>query len=279
MGIMTSEAVLLAKYIKEYSLNGRCLSYGKQAMFFNLQRHLQIMEYAGFFKIENGKVIVNNALSSQDEILKAIQTQSYLNDLKPLPHYKDEDWMKADWISDDFFFQSVGFNQYDTLDATDYEHATHIYNLNHNNILDTIKEPYDLLLDTGTIEHVFDTRNFFKNVFDSLNVGGYVFHCTPTNNHVDHGFYQISPTLFHDYYAANNFNLVDITLFGREYDYVGAGSFAVKHDYKSGSLDHLSFGKFDNRIYVTAVLAQKTSESTWDAIPEQGTYKNHWEQK
>lgn len=61
---------------------------------------------------------------------------------------------------------------------------------------------FDLVLDPGTIEHCFNIGQAILNAANSVKVGGFIFHSPPLSM-VNHGFYNISPTLLHDFYAQN----------------------------------------------------------------------------
>ena len=41
------------------------------------------------------------------------------------------------------------------------------------------------------------------NLVNLLQVGGFVFHVSPTSGWVNHGFYQLNPCFFFDFYRAN----------------------------------------------------------------------------
>ena len=65
---------------------------------------------------------------------------------------------------------------------------------------------FGLIIDAGTMEHVFDIRQGMKNTADMLRPGGRVVHMSAVNNYVNNGLVQLSPTLFHDYYVENGFD-------------------------------------------------------------------------
>lgn len=280
MGMMYSEVLHIAQHIKTLGINGRCLSFGRQAIWFDIARCVRLLVESGHMELkENGDLFPLHPHTAQ-RVVAALENDDFRNRLKPYPHYRDLDWMKADWVDDAFLQACLGFETYHTLDATDYEDCDILYDLNRADIGNHIDAPYDLVMDTGTMEHVFMTQHFLKNIFDSVRVGGYVIQCCPTNNHIDHGFYQFSPTLFHDYYRANQYEIIDLRLFGREKDYANAARFAVDIPYASGCLDEVAFGGFDDRLYTTFLLARKTARTTWDAIPQQGVYDgNIWDGK
>lgn len=66
---------------------------------------------------------------------------------------------------------------------------------------------YDFILDPGTLEHCFNIAQAFKNVHNALQVDGHVLHYSVLN-FPNHGFYCISPVLYHDLYALNKYKLM-----------------------------------------------------------------------
>lgn len=70
---------------------------------------------------------------------------------------------------------------------------------------------YDYVLDVGTLEHCFNVGQALFNMASMAKVGGYVFHENPYN-WGNHGFYNLNPTLFHDFYGDNGFEVVDCVL-------------------------------------------------------------------
>lgn len=59
---------------------------------------------------------------------------------------------------------------------------------------------FDTVFDGGTLEHCFNIGQGFRNVALALKPDGYAVHCNPVSQ-VNHGFYCISPTLYHDFYG------------------------------------------------------------------------------
>jgi len=60
------------------------------------------------------------------------------------------------------------------------------------------------VFDGGTIEHVFSLKDAFFNIVRLLRVGGLAIHHAPFD-WPDHGFVNINPTLFRDFYLTNGF--------------------------------------------------------------------------
>jgi hypothetical protein len=108
----------------------------------------------------------------------------------------------------DDFFQRIGFARMESLDISDFEGCTHLFDLNAEGVPERLRERFDYVYNGGTLEHVFHVPNALRNVFEMLKPGGFVTHGGPVNGWVDHGFYQFSPTLFLDYYFANGFEIL-----------------------------------------------------------------------
>ena len=97
------------------------------------------------------------------------------------------------------------------LDISDYQGANLIQNLSRS-LNENYKGQFDIVLDAGTIEHVSDMKMFLINIFDLLKEDGHFIFGTVTNNWIDHGFWQFSPTFFIDFCEANNLELKEINL-------------------------------------------------------------------
>lgn len=63
---------------------------------------------------------------------------------------------------------------------------------------------YALVIDAGTLEHCFNIAQAVHNVADLVAVGGAVMHGNPISMY-NHGFYNLNPTWYHDFYEANGF--------------------------------------------------------------------------
>ena len=65
---------------------------------------------------------------------------------------------------------------------------------------------YDIALDVGTAEHCFNIAQAMFNMAVGVKLGGHIIHENPFN-WGNHGFYNLNPTFFHDFYTANGFEL------------------------------------------------------------------------
>ena len=90
-----------------------------------------------------------------------------------------------------------------SLDASGYEGADHVVDLNEPLPAELVGK-FSMVIDGGTLEHVFDFRQAAINVAKLLRIGGHVISVTPCNNFMGHGFYQFSPELFYRVFSSEN---------------------------------------------------------------------------
>jgi len=110
-------------------------------------------------------------------------------------------------------FKHLGYKSFLVLDINNDADVDIVWDLNYSdNLPDEYLNYFDLLIDPGTLQHVFDIRSCLDCIKKLTKLDGYIYHISPGNNYIDHGFYQISPTLFQDYYYENQFKLVSLSL-------------------------------------------------------------------
>ncbi len=68
------------------------------------------------------------------------------------------------------------------------------------------REAFDLVLDPGTVEHCFNIGQAIRNAATSVAADGFVLHANPMSM-FNHGFYNLNPTLFYDFYSQNGFEI------------------------------------------------------------------------
>ncbi len=193
-------------------------------------------------------------------------------DINDLPE-KIAKKIKDNKLTDKSFFKALGFNDVSVLDFSDYEGAELIGDLNAQEL--EINKQFDVVLDTGTLEHLFHIPNALANIYDLLNEGGRVIHVLPAANRLEHGFYMFSPTLFWDYYQENQFIIEKSYILrnyreGRHYIWEIFALFP-------GELDWLSMGKLNGDSYSNIFIAKKHSNSSKRKIPNQRRARNFWQ--
>ena len=137
-------------------------------------------------------------------------------DLSVAPALSHDSQLAAkNFISDVCVFRSLGLSEcYFRLDCSGLRGAPiFVFDMNRSDVPANLVGRFDVIYDGGTIEHAFHLPNLMNNIFTMLRPGGRIIHVSPSSNHIDHGFYMFSPTLFWDFYCANQFDLNTIQVF------------------------------------------------------------------
>ena len=115
------------------------------------------------------------------------------------------DWrtFAVDRYCEDLFRYFFGARQVTSFDASDYQDASVVHDMNYP-IPPEYTKQFDALVDGGTIEHIFDIKQVLRNYMSLVRVGGNVFICTTANNLCGHGFYQFSPEFFYRVFSETN---------------------------------------------------------------------------
>lgn len=65
---------------------------------------------------------------------------------------------------------------------------------------------YDLVIDPGTLEHCFNIAQAAVNLAGAVKVGGYISQAVPMSM-FNHGYYNLNPVWFLDFYENNGFKI------------------------------------------------------------------------
>jgi SAM-dependent methyltransferase len=124
------------------------------------------------------------------------------------------------------------------------------------------------------MEHVFDVPAALRHVHRMLRIGGRAIFFSPANNTLEHGFYQFSPTLFYDYFKANDYQINHMYLLRRARDlYCDFEAFA----YRPEDHNFWELSAIDDQVYLIWVSVTKMFNSTCHAVPMQHRYaKEQW---
>jgi hypothetical protein len=105
----------------------------------------------------------------------------------------------ADLMGPDGFaeplFARLGAEEIRSMDASPFEGASDVHDLNEP-IPASLKQNFSAVIDSGTLEHVFNFPQAIANAMEMVELGGHLLLMTPTNNEGGHGFYQFAPELF-----------------------------------------------------------------------------------
>lgn len=72
----------------------------------------------------------------------------------------------------------------------------------------TADRAFDVTVNFGTGQHVFDIHQFFRTVHDHTAPGGLMLHGMPLTGAPDEGFYHVQPTLYWDLALANRYEVL-----------------------------------------------------------------------
>ena len=109
----------------------------------------------------------------------------------------------AAWNTAEPFFRTLGAQDVASVDASDFEGATFVHDLNLP-VPSDLKQRFDVVCDGGTLEHVFNFPVALQTCMEMARVGGRVFIHNCANNLCGHGFYQFSPELFFRAFSPEN---------------------------------------------------------------------------
>ncbi|MBF0160401.1 MAG: class I SAM-dependent methyltransferase [Magnetococcales bacterium] len=204
----------------------------------------------------------------------------------PLDHLTDEqirnnDRFEAVKISDVTCFRALGFSEASSMDISDYEGADFAFDLN-NTVPEEFHERFDVIFDGGTLEHIFDVPSIFRNICLMLKINGRVVHESPSNGWMDHGFYNIQPTLYYDFYKINGFDINRLCIAKNSTDQWAHLRDVYEHiDYTPGMYDFkfISDSKIQN-VFLVATKKEKIldirkpQQSLWGRITDNHAQQN-----
>ena len=92
-------------------------------------------------------------------------------------------------------FKAYGIDEVVSLDYSAYEGADILFDLNDELLLELYGK-YELVLNGGTLEHIFDIAKAMDNMNKLVKEGGTIVYISPCAGWINHGFYSISPTFY-----------------------------------------------------------------------------------
>ena len=106
------------------------------------------------------------------------------------------------------FLSLLGAKEIVAIDASDFEGAQIIHDMNHR-IPEALDSAFDLVVDGGTLEHIFDLPTALRNATRMVRPNGRFISLTQANNFCGHGFYQFSPELYYRFLCPENGYVMD----------------------------------------------------------------------
>jgi hypothetical protein len=106
--------------------------------------------------------------------------------------------------SSDVFWASLGFER----TAVDIEGGAITLDLNRDRTPNNFCKAFDLVVNTGTTEHVANQSNAFEIIHDLTRVGGVMYHEVPAGGMINHGLISYQPRFFHLLAETNSYDLL-----------------------------------------------------------------------
>jgi SAM-dependent methyltransferase len=172
-------------------------------------------------------------------------------------------------------------NDIDIMDVSAYEGANIVYDLSSDpkKLPLNLYDKYDLIIDWGTSEHVFNIICCYLNIFDMLKNGGEYLCLTPMNSMPDHGYYQISPNFYYDFFQKLYTNL-SINILENRHLHTPEETW-ILYKYTAHCIDHLVNIGIDNNAYFNFVQCIKDDNFRKDQLDViyQYQFVEHWSKK
>jgi hypothetical protein len=106
-------------------------------------------------------------------------------------------------FAEDLFREALKFDSVISIDFSSYEGASVVQDIGAELRPDLIGQ-FDLAVDGGTLEHVFNYPVAVGNLMRLVRLGGAVYTQNPCNGLAGHGFYQFSPELLYRVFSEQN---------------------------------------------------------------------------
>lgn len=179
--------------------------------------------------------------------------------------------------ADRFFKECLSVSEVNTLDYSAYEGANLLFDLNRP-IREELRGGFDVVVEAGSLEHIFNFPVAVANLMQMTRVGGTIFASTVSNNLCGHGFYQFSPELiFRVFSRENGFELG--TVLALEARYPGIELTPISHAFEVADPASVGarVGLMTKRPVMLLFEARKKSESPlFVNSPMQSDYAAAW---
>ena len=110
------------------------------------------------------------------------------------------------WAGD--FFEKCGLS-YSSIDiAKGYK--TTVFDLNTEQAPQHWKDNFDLVLNFGTTEHVFNQSNAFNTIHNMTKKNAFIMHQLPISGYADHGYFIYTTRFFVDMAYRNNYKICHV---------------------------------------------------------------------
>ncbi|MCV6824779.1 MULTISPECIES: class I SAM-dependent methyltransferase [Halocynthiibacter] len=170
-------------------------------------------------------------------------------------------------------FEALGVQRVQSLDYSQFEGASFAHDLN-TPIPSELVGKFDIVLDGGTLEHVFDVKTAMTNAFDLLAPGGTFIAASPGNNWFAHGFYQFGPELVFSFWKRTKGCEVLQCTFLPEFP--RDAPFEIEDPYETKRRLRMAKKLVPQRCYLFYVVRKPLEASDVSETPLQGDYTHRW---
>ncbi|MBU0633737.1 MAG: hypothetical protein KKB82_09220 [Candidatus Omnitrophica bacterium] len=243
MGLSVRDVKYVIKTVNKHKIKGPVLTLGNQDIYATSEQVIKWMEDY------NCKPSVPSSI----EYSTSASTVKVNEEAKRYIHAKT-------------FFEMLGIpaDQYYDIDKFDFDKPKILFDMQ-DEVDEKLSNSFNFIIDSGTLEHIFDIKQVLSNIVKMTKLNGYVLHIIPTHNFVNHGFYQCSPTLLDDFYKASGFEIAESHVVEIKQFYSRFYKYNQEQDYLGM---YLSPGK----RYVSVFLVQKIIEQAKIVNPDQYLY-------
>jgi hypothetical protein len=214
--------------------------------------------------IDNNKTLRVACLGYPDIIVSEDTIKSIFLKINFLPKRIDSDSIKR-WhgikdkfeiVDTDFFFKTLNLEAH-YFDVRKIRENEIILNLNEE-LPKGLESAYDIVIDTGTLEHCFNVGTAFVSMLKLSKINGIVMTTSPLNK-INHGFWNFSPCVYNNFFKENIWNLLFYLAIDGSNNIINVPDLNKKIDCPANSIQY--------------VVAQRTVDSTF-RFPIQQKYIN-----
>ena len=258
MGLFRSSLEILAEFVNRCEQKDSILQVGVTSLFVPPKDIVEILQKMNLVSITDVGLQWKNNSKKIEEINK---NKRLIFDSK---------LDQGKFVRPEFVYHALGFSEVDSVDIASHDDPTFLYDMNQPGAADSIGKQYDVVLEVGTIEHVFHVPNALWNLVSLCNVGGEIIHWAPMNNWPNHGYYQLQPPLFFDFYQRNGFEVTEAKIIralnDAERSHV-ARDYAYERSFRSPIPQ-------DGHKYLFLCRAKKREQRDSMSMPFQGAYED-----
>jgi hypothetical protein len=170
-------------------------------------------------------------------------------------------------------FALLGARQVSSVDASDYERATEIHDFNQP-LPASLTNRFSVVHDGGTIEHVFNIPQAFKNCMEMVRVGGHFIQVNEANNYMGHGFWQSCPELIYRIFSRENGFQIKAVLLHE----LNRGIFGTWYKVDDPAVHHCRVELINHTpTYICTIAQRVADERIFARFPQQSDYVETWE--